>query len=158
MILNQSVTDAKERKQPLAVILMDIDNFKKINDTYGHPAGDMVLKKAAQEISRCFRVKRASHQVDFAARYGGEEFIIMLRGAALQDAGFKVAERVRQTVEKAEFDWEGVKIPVTLSLGVAMLHEDENVPDLMVRRADEALYRAKKAGKNRVCLETFAAS
>ena len=67
------------------------------------------------------------------------------------------AERVRKAVEKTEFEWEGKRIPVTVSIGVSTLHAGENVPDVMVRRADEALYRAKKTGKNRVCLETFAA-
>lgn len=155
-ILNQSVQESRQAKQPLSVILMDIDNFKKINDTYGHPAGDMVLKKCAQVIQQCFRSKRPAHLVDFAARYGGEEFIIMLRNATLKNASFHVAERVRKAVESATFEWEGTVIPVTMSLGVATMRNTENIPDLMVRRADEALYRAKKTGKNRVCIETFA--
>ena len=77
----------------------------------------------------------------------------MLRRTALEDAVFKTGERIRQAVASAPFEWEGRTIQVTVSLGVASLHAGENVPDLMVRRADEALYRAKKAGKNKVCAE-----
>lgn len=156
-ILNQAVEEAREQGQPLSVILMDIDNFKKINDTYGHVAGDMILKKTAQVVHGCFRTQRPVHQVDFAARYGGEEFIVMVRNTDLKTAGLQVAERVRKAIEAAVFEWEGTVIPVTVSVGVATLRDEENIPDIMVRRADEALYRAKKAGKNRVCLETFAA-
>lgn len=155
-VLNQAVKDAREGNAPLSIVLMDLDNFKSINDTYGHQAGDMVLKKTAETIHGCFRSKRPIHQIDFAARYGGEEFIVMLRGATLKNAGLNIAERIRKAIESAVYEWDGKKIPVTVSVGVSTLHEAENVPDLMVRRADEALYRAKKTGKNRVCLETFA--
>ncbi len=154
-ILNREVIQAQLTKQPLAVILIDIDNFKMINDTYGHPAGDMVLKKIAEILCSCCRIKRPLHKVDFVARYGGEELIIMLR-SKLSDASLKAAERIRKGVETYPFEWEGRKIAVTISLGVSALHAGENVPDLMVRRADEALYRAKKSGKNKVCIETFA--
>lgn len=154
-ILNKEVVHSQLKKQPLAVILIDIDNFKMINDTYGHPAGDMVLKNIAEILCACCRTKRPLHKVDFVARYGGEELIIMLR-AKLSDAAFKAAERIRKGVEVFPFEWDGQKISVTISLGVSALHAGENVPDLMVRRADEALYRAKKSGKNKVCIETFA--
>ncbi len=138
-ILNREVDAAQTKKEPLSIILIDIDNFKPINDTYGHPAGDMVLKKTAQIICTQFRSHRPIHQVDFAARYGGEEFIVLVRRAALKEASLKVAERIRSAVEKGVFEWEGHKIKVTISLGVASVHQGENVPDLMVRRADEAL-------------------
>lgn len=156
-ILNQAVKEVQEKKEPLCIALIDIDNFKKINDTYGHPAGDMVLKTTAEIVCRHCRSRRPLHKVDFAARYGGEELIIMFRGTKLADAAFKAAERVRKAVEEHVFDWEGQAIKVTISLGVGSLHSGENIPDLMVRRADEALYRAKRAGKNQVCVETFAA-
>lgn len=154
-ILNKEVTQAQLKKQPLAVILLDIDNFKNINDTYGHQAGDMVLKKTAELVCACCRTKRPLNKIDFVARYGGEELIIMLH-SKLSDAALKAAERIREGVEKHSFEWEGRRIMVTISLGVAALHPGEHVPDLMVRRADEALYRAKKSGKNKVCIETFA--
>lgn len=155
-ILNKAVQEAQAQGEPLALILTDIDNFKKINDTYGHPAGDMVLKKTAEIIASCFRSKRPLNEIDFVARYGGEEFIVMARKAKLADAAFKAAERIRSAVEKAVYEWDGHRLTVTISLGVASLHPGESVPDLMVRRADEALYRAKKSGKNCVCVETFA--
>ncbi|MBI3307561.1 MAG: CHASE2 domain-containing protein [Candidatus Omnitrophica bacterium] len=152
-ILNRMVLEAYRKKEPLSLILIDIDNFKPINDTYGHTAGDMVLKQTAQLIYSCFRSERPFHEADFVARYGGEEFIVMLRKAPLKEAGEKVAERIRKKVHEHIFEWEGKAIPVTISLGVATLHPEESLPDLMVRRADDALYQAKRAGKNRVCTE-----
>jgi diguanylate cyclase (GGDEF)-like protein len=151
--MNQLVREAFSRKESLSVILLDIDNFKRINDTYGHPAGDMVLKKTAGTLLALIRKQRAFRAIDFAARYGGEEFIIMLRKAGLQAAAATVAERIRKKIEETTFEWEGKPISVTVSLGVAVLHAGENVPDPMVHRADAALYRAKEAGRNRVCME-----
>jgi diguanylate cyclase (GGDEF)-like protein len=153
LIMNQIVREASVRKQPLSVILLDIDNFKKINDTYGHPAGDMVLKKVAALILAFIRKRRAFREIDFAARYGGEEFIVMLRKAGLKEAAEVAAERIRKKIEEARFEWEGKLIPVTVSLGVAERHSNENVPDPMVHRSDAALYKAKESGKNRVCTE-----
>jgi diguanylate cyclase (GGDEF)-like protein len=153
LIMNQIVREASLRKEPLSVILLDIDNFKSINDTYGHPAGDMVLKKTASIILHFIRKRRPFREIDFAARYGGEEFIIMLRKAGLREAASVAAERIREKIEETRFEWEGKLIRVTASLGVAFLHQGENVPDSMVHRADAALYKAKASGKNRVCTE-----
>jgi len=153
LILNQIVREASLRKQSLSVILLDIDDFKKINDTYGHLAGDIVLKRTAAIMLAFIRKHRPFREIDFAARYGGEEFIIMLRKAGLQEAAGVTAERIRKKIEETRFEWEGKQISVTVSLGVATLHPGENVPDAMVHRADVALYRAKKSGKNRVCTE-----
>ena len=157
-VLNQVVREAHANKRPLSVILIDIDNFKPVNDTHGHVAGDYVLKQAAKLISSCLRLHRPFHQADLIARYGGEEFIIMLQDTDLQYAATKAAERVRSLIAQTEFIWEGKVIPVTISLGVGTLHEDESVPDSMVRRADEALYAAKRTGKNKVCTEETHAS
>ena len=153
LIMNQIVREACLRKEPLSVILLDIDNFKRINDTYGHPAGDMVLKKTAATILAFIRKRRAFREIDFAARYGGEEFIVMLRKAGLKEAAEVAAERIRKKIERMKFEWDGKLISITVSLGVAVLHSGENVPDPMVHRADAALYKAKEAGKNRVCTE-----
>lgn len=150
-VLNQVVEESLADKTPLSLILTDIDNFKKINDTYGHPAGDFILKKTAQIAQSVIRFKRPAKEMDLIARYGGEEFIVMLRGAPLDEAASKAAERIRVAVEKARFEWEGALIPVTISVGVSALRADEKVPDFMVRRADEALYQAKRTGKNKVC-------
>ena len=151
--LNIAVVDAKRRKEPMSMILIDLDNFKPVNDTYGHLAGDRVLKKTAHIIATYIRTKRPHYEVDFVARYGGEEFIVMVRNATLDQASGIVAERIRKAIEKERFEWEGQRITVTASFGVSTLHVDENIPDVMVRRADDALYRAKHAGKNRVCTE-----
>ncbi len=153
LIMNQIALEASARKEPLSILLFDIDNFKKINDAYGHPAGDMVLKKLAGIILAYIRKKRSFREIDFAARYGGEEFIIILRRSGLNEAALSAGERIRKQVEAARFEWEGTVIPVTISVGVATLRSGENVPDPMVRRADAALYDAKRSGKNRVCLE-----
>jgi len=153
LIMNQIVREATFRKEPLSIILIDIDHFKNINDTYGHPAGDMILKKVAHTLAAYIRKKRPLSQVDFAARYGGEEFIIMLRKSGLREAVEQVAERLREKVASTRFEWEGKSVQVTISLGVATLRPGENVPDPMVRRADAALYRAKAQGRNRVCSE-----
>jgi diguanylate cyclase (GGDEF)-like protein len=155
LIMNHIVREASVRNQPLSIILLDIDNFKQINDTYGHPAGDMVLKKVAATLLAFIRKRRAFREIDFAARYGGEEFIVMLRKAGLREAAEVAAERIRKKVEETRFEWEGKLIRVTISLGVAVRHPGENVPDPMVHRADAALYRAKASGKNRVCVETL---
>ena len=152
-VLNQVVRESQMRKKPLCVILIDIDNFKPINDTYGHQAGDKVLKNVARIIQSRLRSQRPFHEADFVARYGGEEFIIMLRNIELQDAAAKVAERIRRAVAESVFPWENAIIPVTISLGVSSRLAHETVPDPMVRRADEALYQAKRTGKNRVCVE-----
>ncbi|MFH0984794.1 MAG: diguanylate cyclase [Candidatus Omnitrophota bacterium] len=153
LIMNQVAREANVRKKALSIILFDIDNFKKINDTYGHPAGDMVLKKTAAILVAFIRKRRPFREIDFAARYGGEEFIIMLRQAGLMPAE-SVAERIRKKIEEARFEWEGKLISVTVSLGVATLRPGENMPDSMVHRADAALYKAKESGKNRVCVES----
>ncbi len=157
-ILNHLVSEAQRRKRTLCLILIDLDHFKRINDTHGHPAGDIVLKHSAGIIRACLRTGRGIHEADFVARYGGEEFIVVLRNSSLKEAAFKIAERIRKAVEKGVFEWENKIIPVTVSLGVSSLHAAENFPDPMVRRADEALYRAKKTGRNRVCVETVAGS
>ncbi len=155
-ILNRVTQEAHERGQYLSLVLIDVDNFKPINDTYGHVAGDMVLKRIARIIFSCLRSKRPPEEVDFVGRYGGEEFIVLLRNAKLEDAASKVAERIRKSVEEARPRWGDKTIPVTISLGVATLHPSEAIPDAMVRRADDALYRAKGRGKNRVSTELIA--
>lgn len=132
-------------KEELSVIVFDIDFFKKINDGYGHPGGDYVLKALCHIVaSKLIR----SH--DYFARYGGEEFVLILSGAPQKNA-LEIAERVRTTIQNAEFNFEGKKIPVTISLGVAT-RKDENDWDALFNRADAALYQSKQSGRNRVTL------
>ncbi len=153
VIMNQLTREACARKEPIAVILMDIDHFKIINDTYGHPAGDMVLKKTAQAIQAAVRQKRMFKDIDFVARYGGEEFIVLVRRNSLEMVSSRIAERIRKAIQETHYEWEGERIFVTASFGVAVLNEGENIPDAMVHRADKALYLAKQNGRNRVCTE-----
>lgn len=157
-ILNKAVEDARIRKRPLSLLVLDIDDFKKINDTYGHLAGDQVLKEVSRIIYACSRSKRPFAETDYVGRYGGEEFIVMLRGAELTETAFKISDRIRKTIENTLVPWHGKKIRFTVSIGIASLGDGELVPDPMVLRADEALYRAKREGKNRVCLERFSSA
>ena len=137
---------AKREALPLLVIMFDLDNFKKINDTYGHSVGDMVLQHTASVVLDQLR----SH--DFFARYGGEEFLIVLRNAKMVDA-LLVAERIRAKVENHQYD-DGVR--ATVSIGLAISGEEDSVESL-VQRVDEYLYKAKEAGRNRIVsqLEEF---
>jgi diguanylate cyclase (GGDEF)-like protein len=132
--------------RPLSVIMGDIDNFKHANDTYGHPAGDIILKEVADIIqSKC-------RQIDVVGRYGGEEFIVMLSGAKGKDAS-DVGEKIRAAVEAKKFKFGDVTYSTTISLGVVQ-YSDEKNKDELVARADKALYEAKKTGKNKVVIYT----
>ena len=153
ILLNQAANEAQGRGRSLSVILGDVDFFKKVNDTYGHACGDMVLKEVAAVVQAAVTDEKSSKAVHVAARYGGEEFIVMLRNYNLSDAAFKFAENLRKQIESKNLVWEGKPIKVTISLGVSTLHPGETVPDLLVHRADAALYRAKEGGRNRVCIE-----
>jgi diguanylate cyclase (GGDEF)-like protein len=139
----EAVKRADVLKEPLSVLTFDIDFFKKINDTYGHSAGDYVLR----ELSFIVRSKLIRSN-DFFARSGGEEFVLILSGAPEKNA-YEVAERVRATIEGYGFIYEGQQIPVTVSLGVAT-RKDELDWDIMMDRADKALYRSKQSGRNKV--------
>ncbi len=129
---------------PLSMVMIDIDHFKKINDTYGHPAGDYVLQKVAAKVAETVR------QEDLFARYGGEEFALMLRESA-SEKSIRCAERCRRAVDGSEFVFNGTPIHVTISLGVAtVLDSDFAQPEDLIAAADKYLYRAKKGGRNRV--------
>ncbi len=126
----------ESRPPPHTVIMMDIDFFKKINDTYGHDRGDRVLRGVAQII------KNSVRDEDVVVRYGGEEFMVILRnGTSITDAQ-RIAERIRRQVQRARVDG----LPVTISVGLA---QDEDL-EIAIKRADEALYQSKKRGRNRV--------
>lgn len=128
---------------PLALLIFDIDYFKKINDTRGHLAGDYVLTTLASGLSRSVRAE------DVFARYGGEEFVFLCRGIDLP-GGMRFAERIRQAVINHRFEHEGQAIPVTVSIGVAAAPDPRiKQPSQLVALADEALYQAKAQGRNR---------
>lgn len=124
---------------PLALILLDVDKFKSYNDTFGHPAGDAVLKEVAAILSQCAR------ETDFVARYGGEEFVVILPQTDPADA-VDVAERLRAGIEAG--DW--IERPVTASFGVANIGDGASTPADLISQADEALYMSKENGRNRV--------
>src|SRR3954453_2580786 len=131
---------------PLGLIFLDIDFFKKINDTHGHPAGDFVLAELSQMMSTLLRTE------DVLARFGGEEFTILCRGSDLSGAKI-VAERVRKAVEERKFSFGGKNIPVTVSLGVVAIPESRiNEHNAFLAAADKALYEAKRNGRNQVCV------
>lgn len=127
----------------LAVIMLDVDHFKVVNDTYGHPAGDAVLRELARQIRLALR------PMDLQARYGGEEFVLVLDGIALSDA-LQVAERLRASIENTPVRVEAFTIRYTVSMGV--VSSDQHGYDLqeLIATADVAMYAAKRAGRNRV--------
>ena len=145
--ITQEVAVAKRKNLPLCVMMLDVDFFKKINDTYGHYVGDIVLKEFAKIINDEVR------EYDFAARYGGEEFFIILPSTTLEEAQ-KVANRLRERIEKENFDiskfHDTIKtLNITTSVGLVPLKQDMDVKTLYVQ-VDKALYEAKKTGRNKV--------
>ncbi|MBI3021527.1 MAG: CHASE2 domain-containing protein [Candidatus Omnitrophica bacterium] len=152
-MLLDAMQEARKARASLAVLLIDVDNFKSINDTHGHQVGDAVLKQVAEVIQTSTRMRRGSDpsESDFAARYGGEEFLVLLRHAYAKEAAM-VGERIRHAVEQARVAFEERTLQVTISIGAGVFSPEDPTPDAMIRRADEALYQAKAEGKNRVCV------
>ncbi|MFH0900217.1 MAG: GGDEF domain-containing protein [Pseudomonadota bacterium] len=142
--LEREISRAHRYHRALSLIMLDIDHFKNINDTFGHLAGDAVLKQLASAVKA--RVRRE----DILARYGGEEFSIVLPEVDHASA-VQTAEKIRALVEKMPFKFESTVIPVTVSLGVGTLEGELNDPSEFIRQADEKLYEAKAKGRNCVC-------
>lgn len=134
---------AQRRESQLCLIMADIDYFKQINDKYGHPFGDKVLKGVAGIL------KREARTVDLAARYGGEEFAIVLEDSNGK-GGFKMAERIRHEIEKMVFYHEREMVKVTISFGLSVYPNDGDEKPILIARADQALYQAKQGGRNMV--------
>ena len=137
--------DAVLRGRQMSILLLDIDRFKAINDSFGHDAGDEVLREFAM------RVRAHTRGIDVVARYGGEEIVVLVPDTALEGAR-PVAERIREQVEAAPFLIHGGtrRVPVTVSIGVAARQVGDARGADILKRADLALYRAKKEGRNRV--------
>jgi len=129
---------------PACVFMVDIDHFKQVNDTHGHPAGDAVIQQLADRLVSTFPRK-----TDFVARYGGEEFCVLLPGANL-DLCQRLGERLLEAVRREPFHYQEISIPATVSVGVAELMPGETV-QTWLGRADRALYRAKESGRNQLC-------
>ncbi len=149
-LLDLSVAHCSKSKRALSVVMTDVDFFKKVNDTHGHDAGDQILKDLARLIELNFNELNVAGGVIRAGRYGGEEFIVLVEGYTGLEVQARFAEPLRKRVEEFQFHYEGKKIPITISLGVAELWKEETSPDKVTKRADEALYRAKNSGRNRV--------
>ena len=143
--LDNEVARSKRHKHDFAVLVIDIDDFKEYNDTYGHLAGDEVLSRLASVF------KKSVRSCDYVARYGGEEFILLLPEIGPKD-GVKAAERIRKKVVKENFAGDGEPIKVTVSVGVASYPKDGDNPQAIIRLADAALYQAKESGRNQVVL------
>lgn len=129
---------------PFTLMVLDIDRFKLINDTYGHPAGDLILKEVASVISH--KLIRGN---DFFVRSGGEEFALLLLGSQPPQAE-EIGERIRATIENHAFIWENQQMKVTVSLGIAFKNEKDQNWEQVFERADKALYHSKNSGRNRV--------
>ncbi len=144
--LGTTMSDARRGKKNLFLIMLDIDNFKKLNDTHGHVAGDQVIKNVALIMLNNIR------GTDLAARYGGEEFVLLIKDCE-QETAIAIAERIRISIQDSRLDYQGTSLSVTISLGIALYDPSRDLsPTNLIERADKALYSAKTGGKNTVCL------
>ena len=142
-VANSFFTLAKRESKDLSVILIDIDFFKKVNDTYGHLTGDHILKHLVQCVQKSIR------QSDLFARYGGEEFIVLLPDTDYISTQ-KVAQKIRLTIQETPLKTDSQNISITISAGFSTIHENDNSLTDIIARADKALYQAKENGRNRV--------
>jgi two-component system cell cycle response regulator len=142
--LKTLVANGLQSGRPMSVLIADIDHFKQLNDTYGHDAGDAVLREFAA------RLRRNTRGIDLACRLGGEEFIVIMPDTELSRA-YQVAERLRACIAADPFPVSSSqKIPVTASVGLSTLENADDTPETLYKRADNALYAAKRRGRNRV--------
>lgn len=149
--LEREIAYAKKAEEPVGVIMLDVDHFKKLNDTHGHEAGDLVLSTIANAMGNFMRSS------DIACRYGGEEFLVILPGMTLDGATIR-AEKLREHVKGLKLNYKGKSLAmVTLSLGVAVFPENGRTPSDLLQAADAALYLAKKMGRDRVVAADAAA-
>ncbi len=143
--LEQEYNRTKRHPSDFSLAILDIDFFKKVNDTYGHQYGDYVLKTVANLMKQAFR------KTDLLYRYGGEELIMIMPETNIEGAIIPV-QRLRRMIEEYDFDYNGVKTKVTASIGLTMNYPEFNSPAELLKSADEALYKAKESGRNRVVL------
>jgi diguanylate cyclase (GGDEF)-like protein len=144
-IINQEIDFAQRYDQKLLLMMLDLDNFKQINDNFGHNIGDILLSLIGQTLTKFMR------RSDLVFRYGGDEFCIILRNSILDGAN-NLANRIKNNINEKEFDCNGIKIKISVSIGLAGFHHDDDCIKF-VERADKLLYKAKKAGRNNVKTE-----
>ncbi|MCQ4296940.1 sensor domain-containing diguanylate cyclase [Pseudomonas stutzeri] len=144
LVAGQAILETRRQQGSLCAVILDLDHFKQFNDRHGHLAGDFVLRHFAQLLSRQIR------QSDLVSRWGGEEFVVLFKDTDFATAA-SLAERVRAATEAELFNYDGTRLEVTVSIGAARL-APKGTLEQMLREADEALYRAKNSGRNRVCL------
>ena len=144
-LFNNAIENAKEKKENLSLLMIDIDFFKRVNDTYGHAEGDVVLQELGKILSK------NSRSFDVVSRNGGEEFTVLLLGCP-KDNAIQIAERIRATVENHSFVLTtGLEISITVSIGVSSYPELTEEVEKLVEKSDIALYAAKRTGRNKVC-------
>jgi diguanylate cyclase (GGDEF)-like protein len=143
--MSWEIENAQAKNKPFVLLMMDLDNFKKVNDTYGHLTGSFILQEIGKIINDNLRF------FDVSARYGGEEFISCLPDTNKQEA-FHAAERLRNTIAESVFVHNNKKINITISIGVSQFPDNGVTLEELIRIADEMLYKAKREGKNRVIL------
>lgn len=139
VVLAKEISEANKNHKKLSLLMIDIDDFKKVNDTYGHQKGDEVLKKIGQLINKNIR------EMDMAARYGGEELVVIIPNTTIHKA-FKIADRMREEISKLKFG----DFSVTVSIGMSQTNENTRSAMSLIKVADDALYKAKNSGKNKV--------
>jgi len=144
-VADDAVAYCRRYKRNMATLMIDIDHFKKINDTHGHAAGDDAIKRVAEIVSQSIRT------TDKAARFGGEEFVVLLREID-QETAVLLADRIRTSIESATVQHGNVVIPLTVSVGLALFDESDRDVQDVIERADQGLYVAKKTGRNRTFL------
>jgi len=149
--IDEELQQSQQLQSGCAILFVDLDHFKSINDTYGHRAGDAVLQEVARRLRINLRLE------DFVGRYGGEEFTVVLHDTGMEGA-VQVAERLRVEVAALPCTWEVektqeiVEIPVTASIGISIYREHGETREALIEAADKAMYRAKHSGRNRTCL------
>jgi diguanylate cyclase (GGDEF)-like protein len=148
-LANDAMSSFKRYGRSISILMIDIDHFKRVNDLYGHAAGDEVIRQVGRIVSEAIRT------TDTAARFGGEEFVVLLRETDLNGAAI-FADRIRQTVADTVFEPDGECLRATISIGMAEAEFTDGDVDHTIERADRALYAAKSGGRN--CVQSFETS
>ena len=142
--IQRSLLRAKREQKHFALMYMDLDKFKEANDTFGHAAGDCLLKEAALRITQCVR------ETDTVVRFGGDEFVVLLDAVENRNGAFGVAEKIRVELAKP-YEWQGNEIELSVSIGISVFPQQGEQITQLIAAADEAMYKAKKRGKNCIC-------